>query len=201
MKIHPSTRGKRFKAAFIDLLFYGMLNIVFSFILIYAFGLEMLAISFLDLLETDTLSDALRQLLIISQIIALILGILYYVVVPFYADGQTVAKRIFGVKAVNYQKENPSFLQHLGRAIIIWNTLLTIPFLIYITQNYAFYIDITGSIATSIFIFILISFVLILSTSNQQGIHDLITKTYVIPLKVTISQPSNPDWADISDDQ
>jgi uncharacterized RDD family membrane protein YckC len=118
-----------------------------------------------------------------TNVLNLIYIIFLYILVPFFAGGQTIGKIVTKIKIVNEDNTDIQFNKLIIRSLFI-NFLIypivTIP-LIYLFSAKIYFI-------LSLFL-ILIEFLLVLFTifmvlyrHDRKGIHDILTKTKVIKL-------------------
>lgn len=118
-----------------------------------------------------------------TNVLNLIYIIFLYILVPFFAGGQTIGKIVTKIKIVNEDNSDIQFNKLIIRSLFV-NFLIypivTIP-LIYLFSSKIYFI-------LSLFL-ILIEFLLVLFTifmvlyrHDRKGIHDILTKTKVIKL-------------------
>lgn len=88
----------------------------------------------------------------LSQIVSFVLGVFYIIVYQAKA-GQTLGKKVMGVKVVDYQGKTPTMLTFFLREYI-------------------------GKLVSAIIL--LIGFLMILWDGKKQGLHDKIASTYVV---------------------
>ena len=114
--------------------------------------------------------------------ISVALTIAYYVVFQYLNKGQTLGKKLLGIKVVDKEtKEQISILKGLLRSLFILSILsgiLNILFL-YIT-NRNIYFNIYSSILCIEGAFTLITIMLVLYKKDGRGLHDMMTNTIVI---------------------
>lgn len=112
------------------------------------------------------------------------LAFLYFGVVAYLCNGQTLGKKIFKIKVVasDNQKLNPNLF--MLRTLIITNTIPTMIEIIctmYLSKsNWLLVYNITSYISEFI-IFIILGFMIF--RDDEKGLHDLICKTTVIETK------------------
>lgn len=144
-----------------------------------------------DLYKKDVIdyNYKLSNLNFISSIILIICLILYFVIVQYLLNGQTLGKRIFSLKIVNIKDNNvPKIPNLLLRELILTGVLITIIQMICLFTlnandyyNVSYYIQI---ISYGIELSILIT--TLMSNSNR-GIHDMISGTSVIETNKSIT--------------
>lgn len=191
MKTSTPSGGLRIITAIIDFTFYGILIFIFNLIVISIYGFEIMLMTFVSYFETDIPSGLLIDYLVLSSIINLFLGIIYYAVIPFYSGGQTIAKYLFKLTVVNVKNENPSLVKHALRSIILWNNYLTLPILPFALWRFEVYLSLSSSFLSISAIFIVVSIVMMFNSKDPRGVHDLLLKTNVVLLN-----PVEPkkDW-------
>lgn len=105
--------------------------------------------------------------------------LLYHIVFEFVMNGQSIGKKIMGIKVVNENGGRPSFSQYLIRWMLrdIWFfTLLAIG----MQSVEAGKESEGGFIVTIIFIFFIAEIVLVVSSKKGQRIGDILAKTILI---------------------
>lgn len=136
-----------------------------------------------DLYKKDVIdyNYKLSNLNFISSIILIICLIIYFVIIQYLLNGQTLGKRIFNLKIVNKDNNVPKFPNLLLRELILTGVLITIIQMICLFTlnandyyNVSYYVQII-----SYGIELSILFTTLMSNSNR-GIHDMISGTSVI---------------------
>lgn len=125
----------------------------------------------------------LSKLNVISSIILIICLILYFSIMQYFMNGQTLGKRIFNLKVVNKNTEKVGLVNLLIRTVIVTGVLISIIqilclFILNKDDFYtaAYYIKM---ISYGIEFMILIT---ILLRTDGRGLHDLIANTKVIDI-------------------
>ncbi|MBQ9018807.1 MAG: RDD family protein [Bacilli bacterium] len=118
----------------------------------------------------------------INTFIEIILGILYYVVFQLYNKGQTIGKKIMGIKIVS-DTGDLSMNQMIFRAFISNTILLNIINFGFVT--FAGRMVYTGVLSTFTMLQYVITFISILLATTTEGrtIHDRIAHTRVVSIK------------------
>ena len=187
----PSSQ-KRFFAALIDLFLYFLILFLFNLVLVFIYGAESLIITVLSYIETGSPSVLFIEYFVITTIVNTFLGIIYYGVIPYYSNGQTVAKYFYKLVAVNKSLLNPSFVQHCLRATFIWYSYLNFILLPLAFFNFSLFTDLTSGFLIVNGALIIVSFFRIFNRSDARTIHDLVTHTRVL---TTVQKPQVEDWA------
>lgn len=104
----------------------------------------------------------------------------YFVILPYYYNGQTIGKKLMKIKIVSKSGEL-TLNQLLIRALIIdgIGSLVIMLSLVYILNGYSYFIvnSLLNVVET---ILTIISIVFIIRKENHRGIHDLLSGTEVI---------------------
>ncbi len=139
----------------------------------------------LEIYKNDNISYnyKLSKLNVISSIILIICLILYFGVIQYLMNGQTLGKRIFNLKVVEKDKERVSIASLLIRTIILTGVLISI------AQIICLFLLNENDYYTSCYYIKMVSYViefLILITmlfrTDSCGLHDLIAKTQVVDI-------------------
>ncbi len=141
--------SKRFLAYFIDLI---IINLISSFILSFIKPYTTATNEFYDILERylntmfitkSDISILLNDYLIMSvinSILLFILIILYFIVLPYFWENQTIGRTILHLQVVDNLEEKPSILQFILREIVGGLFILNmLSFLIIIPILYWYY--------------------------------------------------------------
>lgn len=209
MKNFKKVSGERIVAALVDYVAIYIMGLIISFIPMIFLGFD----GFIDMLFGSALEPSvgageMPEGFIIYTMITVyaqvVLGLVYFVVVPRLWNGQTVGKKLLKLKAINEYGENPSLWQHFVRAIQNWTTYYTALIGWVIMINYlAFTLLSIGSFLVSILF--LISFIMLLAREDGRGIHDMISGTYVIKADENLDKDfvettaQMGDWIEVED--
>lgn len=123
-------------------------------------------------------------------LISIFAGLIYYVLIPFWNNGQTVGKKIFELKIVNQDESEIDFKTLVVRQVLILILLET--YLFSISHLMIYIIEIITNLEVikyyySFGIFIsAISCLLAAFSHKHYAIHDLISKTKVVGVKSNI---------------
>lgn len=205
---HKKVGGERLVAAILDAIIVGILAIIPMGIFLITQGFEALFDFYVDGTGMVETGDSYNLMLIISSVSELVIGVIYFVYIPFKWNGQTLGKKVMSIKAVDEFGENPTFKQHLIRGIQNWGTyvtILTVP-LLYVNL-FAFSI-VGGFLGAGVSILTIVSLILLLVKDDGKGLHDMLAGTLVVKSDVDFNQTfvekttQMGDWADVeySDD-
>ncbi|MBE6153225.1 MAG: RDD family protein [Firmicutes bacterium] len=114
------------------------------------------------------------------SVVGIIIYILYYVVFQYKNNGQTLGKKIMGIKVVKEDSEI-SINDFIYRSFIINSILfnMIILILLFITKDVT-YITLVGVLGIIQFIIIAVSVCMILFRKDKKSLHDIITNTKVV---------------------
>lgn len=115
------------------------------------------------------------------NIISIVIYILYFIVFQFYSNGQTIGKKIMGIKIVKDDATltiNDLVLRNIFVNGIFHNMIMIFFVLIFSRKIYSS-INMPLTIAQSLFIITTVIFILF----NKKGLHDIIARTKVVNKK------------------
>lgn len=121
-----------------------------------------------------------------NNIVTIIVLILYYVLFQKYNNGQTIGKRLYKIKVVDEEGNNPGIIKYLLRILFSYYTLiggfipLIINTILILCLKKKLFLEISSIISSLFLIIFIISIVLIIFSKNKKSIHDLISKTKVV---------------------
>lgn len=131
--------------------------------------------------KTQDLNYQIQKCSVSTNVVYLIVSIIYYVVFQYLNKGQTLGKKLLKIKVVNKEGNTPSLYQMILRTFItnqIFTYLVTILLVLLATkEQFLSLYQTLNSLAT---IFIIVSALMILYTNNLQGLHDKMAKTLVV---------------------
>ncbi len=131
--------------------------------------------------KTQDLNYQIQKYSLSTNVVCLIVNIIYYVVFQYLNKGQTLGKKLLKIKVVNKEGNTPSLYQMILRTFItnqIFTYLVTILLVLLATkEQFLSLYQTLNSLAT---IFIIVSALMILYTNNLQGLHDKMAKTLVV---------------------
>lgn len=118
---------------------------------------------------------------IISTIINLMCILLYFVVIQFYFNGQTLGKKIMKLRVISNNDKKLSIVNFLIRSLIVnevFINILNIIFLVILSKNN--YLAYNQIIYVITYILEMTIIFMILFDKNNRGVHDYISNTKVI---------------------
>ncbi len=178
--MHKKVSGERIAAAIIDSIIVSIIALVPTVVLGAIYGFEgILENIFFQENPLDPTSEYITFILV-SVISETLIGVIYFSFVPYKWNGQTIGKKILGIKAINEFGENPSFFQHIVRAIQNWGGYIMLPVSFIILINYLTYIVIAGVAGLLPSLLIVVSLIMLLSREDGKGLHDLLAGTNVV---------------------
>jgi len=142
----------------------------------------------------DEITAAFAAYTIVSALLGVIVGILYYAYVPWIKDGKTLGKSLMGVKVVDERGRNPSVLKHMLRAIMLWGIYAVTPLSLTILIDPYIYTLLTGSVGTLFYTVVLAGMFMIVFGRDARGPHDRLAKTRIV------DENFEPSWEMIEPD-
>ena len=209
MRQYKKPTGERIAAAFVDMIFLSIITTIFV-ALYYLFTLD-----FDNLLESFIASSAYGEegytnFITYSVLVELVLGTVYFVIIPWKWNGQTLAKKLLKIKAINEYGENPTLWQHFVRGIQNWTAYFGIFMIIGAFSSEEAFLVISMIIGFLIgggyYIALLIAFIMILSKEDGRGLHDLLSGTRVVRIDEDLNKDfamktaQMADWAEVIDE-
>lgn len=115
------------------------------------------------------------------SLITIILNVLYFIVYQFYNNGQTVGKKILGIKVISNDSSELTFDNYIYRSFIINSILIDmLVFILLIFASQDLYISGAGLLGIINFILIFICGFMIIFNKEKRGLHDLVGNTRVV---------------------
>lgn len=116
-----------------------------------------------------------------NALISIVVGILYFVVFQYYNKGQTLGKKLMKLRVVSTVSNELDINQFAFRALFINSVLfdlIIVGLLLFVGSNYYF----TSSLIVNgvMFLFLIISIIMVIMRKDGRGLHDFIGKTQVI---------------------
>lgn len=196
---------ERLVAAFLDSVFVGIiagiLTVIpvifvalengFDGVIEYVYGVNIFAE------ETSTISLG-YGFTIITTMISVTVSFLYFVILPWKKNGQTLGKMIFSIKAIDELGENPTFKQHVLRGIQAWGSYVSVIGFLAFFGGDLMYSLVNGGAGMLINLVIFISAIMVLARTDEKGIHDLIADTSVVRTNFDINQEVTQKTAQFS---
>ncbi|MFU8786514.1 MAG: RDD family protein [Candidatus Izemoplasmataceae bacterium] len=203
MNYKENVKGERVIAAVLDSIFVGLIVAIPTLIISVSIGLgnQQGVISWNPFV--DEMPQELFWYTFAITIIGVLIGILYYVLIPTINKGQTLGKAILSIKVINEVGENPSFKIHFIRAISIWSDYLAVPLLGLYFVSFVTYTVVSSLVGVVIFFIILISLIMVITDQKSQGLHDRLANTFVVDkrynpnLEMVEAAVRAKEWADI----
>ena len=201
--------GERIVAAIIDAIIVGIIVAGFSFVaaLVTGYGSEIMNIFSEPTTGTGTTTEVMTanqiNFTIASTIIEFIIGWIFFVHIPYKMNGQTLGKKLMKIRAINEFGENPSYKQHIIRAIQNWSIYLSLPIVFLLLVNVflgGILAVIVGLVSTPL---VIVSIILLLAREDGKGLHDLVAHTNVVHATVNIEDEfikkttRMADWAEV----
>ena len=117
------------------------------------------------------------------SVVSVVLSIIYFVVLAYYMNGQTLGKKITRIKVVSSNSKKLTMNNYLIRSLlvdsILINTISIVTILFLEKSSYLKVYDATSTIFGAIYVVI---FAMILFRQDGRGLHDLLANTKVISL-------------------
>ncbi len=133
--------------------------------------------------EANNLGYIINKESVSLTIVTTVLTIIYFVVVAYYYDGQTLGKKLMKIKIVSNKDSKLTMNNYLIRSLIIdlglYNIVSIVTILFLTKENYFLVNDYFSSLMGAIYV---VSFALILFKKDGRGIHDLLAGTKVIDI-------------------
>ena len=201
--MYKKVSGERFVASIIDGIIVSMVGSIPVLIYLLAEGWETLFDYYVDGSQAYEVESWYLTFMLIAVVVETIVGILYFVYLPYKMNGQTLGKKIMKIKAIDEFGNNPSFKQHFVRAIQNWSvyaTALTF-FIIYI--DLIVFSIVTSAVTSIVGLVAFASYIMILAKEDGRGLHDLWTDTRVVNMDVDINKEfvekttQMSDWATV----
>lgn len=137
--------------------------------------------------EYENLNYELTKDSVDVTLITCAISLVYYVIFAYYADGQTIGKKIMKIKVVSANGKKLTFNNYLIRSLIIDSILVNIitsALVIFLSRD--IFIK-SYTIISDISTFILVgSLLFVLYRNDGRGLHDLIANTKIVHAKKDI---------------
>lgn len=139
-------------------------------------------IKFSDYFDRWTvINQQIDQECIIYFIFNILLILIYFVLLPYVWNGQTIGKKVMKVKITSYDGENVTIVQYLIRNMIFngLGQMILILLFLYLLPSSMYFI--LSSILTFVqLILVIISVSMVLYRRDKRGLHDILSSTKVI---------------------
>lgn len=128
-----------------------------------------------------TINQQLEQECVIYMIFNILFILCYFVILPYFWNGQTVGKRIMKIRVVSNTEEKISIVNYLIRNVIATGLgyMVLILLFLYVLPNKMYFIF--ASILSFIqLILVIISISMILYRKDKRAMHDILSTTKVV---------------------
>ncbi len=131
--------------------------------------------------KVNDISYTLNKESVPLSIISVVLYTIYFVVIPYYNNGQTFGKKIMKLKIVSNKGKKLSMNNYLIRALIVDSILSSIIGVITIlVLSKASYIETYNIVSYAFTCLYIITFAMILFSKDGRGLHDYLARTKVV---------------------
>ena len=207
MKQYKKVSGERVVAALVDYVVMYGLGLVIAVLPMLFVGFD----NFIDMLigsSFETTGDVMPEGMIIYTMITVyvgfLVGVIYFVIIPWKMNGQTFGKKMLKLKAINEYGENPNLWQHFLRAIQNWSVYFSalIGWIVLIDYLVFSIISLLSLVVSVVF---LISFIMMLAREDGRGLHDMLAGTFVISTNENLDREfaeataQMGDWVEVED--
>lgn len=196
--------GERIVAALIDAFVSTVLVSIPTAYFMFKDGFEAFITNYSEsIYDTTSTGDYGTTFIVASIVGSLIIGVLYFAVVPAKWNGQTLGKKIMSIKVIDEFGNNPGLGKHIIRAIQVWDAYVGLIVLPVIFVNAITYSLVSGLIGTLVSLVVFVSFIMMLSKDNGQGIHDSMAGTFVVKTNIDMEKEfiekatALGDWAEV----
>ena len=185
-------RGQRIAAAAVDYIIFQLLTLIGALIMVPFVGFDAIMDAIFGIIEGEAVNEAFIQYSIFTTLASLVIGVLYYGLIPAKKKGQTPGKMFLHLKAVDTEGGNLTFTGHLKRAIMIYGIYLGTPALVFIANDYTTYTSVNSMVSILTIGLVIVSVILLLTRPDARGVHDMIAQSYVVDEYFNLSENENP---------
>ena len=143
---------------------------------------EIDAITFIN--QYSNIGYSIGRELFLSNLISVVIGIVYFIVFPLYNGGQSIGKKVIGLKIVSVDDSDVSSNSLLIRYLLMESIGATIISMCLIFVIKDFYYILCDSILSFLqFLVVIISVFMVIYRRDKRSLPDLIAGTKVIEVK------------------
>jgi len=143
---------------------------------------EIDAITFIN--QYSNIGYSIGRELFLSNLISVVIGIVYFIVYPLYNGGQSIGKKVIGLKIVSVDDSDVSSNSLLIRYLLMESIGTTIISMCLIFVIKDFYYILCDSILSFLqFLVVIISVFMVIYRRDKRSLPDLIAGTKVIEVK------------------
>jgi|GEM_PF-6600387 len=118
--------------------------------------------------------------IVLGAFIALIVGLVLYVYIPYTKDGKTIGKILMRIRAIDAYGRPPSLAQHFIRAIALYWEYVYMILLLLLLIDFEVFMLAEAFAAILYTAILIISAAMIIGDRYSRGLHDILAKTYVV---------------------
>lgn len=134
--------------------------------------------------QYSVIGYSIQREMFLTNLISVVLGIIYFIVYPLYNGGQSIGKKIIGLKIVSADDSDVSSNSLLVRYLLMENIGTTIisMCLIFVLKDFSYIVS--DSILSFLqFLVVIISIFMVIYRRDKRSLPDLIAGTKVIEVK------------------
>lgn len=131
--------------------------------------------------EINNINYDLTKETVISNLLSIIIYILYFVIYPVYNNGQTIGKKLLKLKVINIKEKKLTFNNLLFRELLLHSIALNIIInivVLFVNENSFISINNILNITQEAILFVII--IMIITRKDGRGFHDILGNTMVI---------------------
>ena len=127
------------------------------------------------------ISYELYRLNIPTILVDIVCSLLYFGVLPFFMDGQTIGKRLFQLRVVSANDKPLNIVNYLLRAVVLRNILISLVLLAVIYfMDASNYYNVYQNVNLVGYIIMYINLFMIVMRQDNRGLHDFVANTKVV---------------------
>ena len=134
--------------------------------------------------QSGLISYDMDNAAVISYIVEIVCIILYFIVFQFFYGGQTIGKKIMGIKVVGIDEKPLTINDFIYRSMILNAVLvniLTIILVLFMKREFYFYVNLPLQFIQTVLL--LITIFMVLFRKDGRGLHDMVGHTKVVMVK------------------